>query len=74
MRLKQLARSVSESRGMIHQLNLRGLRNYIKWTEEAELVEQAMEIDEAELLRALWEAGLSSGLQEVVLEKLKKSK
>ena len=74
MRLKQLAKSVSESRGMLHQLNLRALRNYIKWTEEAELVKQVMEIDEAVLLRALWEAGLSSGLQEVVLEKLKRSK
>lgn len=70
MRLYRLAKSVSESFGLLHQSNLRVLRNYIKVTPEEELVKEMVEIKEVALLRTLWEAGLSSGLQDVVLEKL----
>jgi len=72
MKLERLARSVAESYGFLHQLNLRALRSYIKTTEEEELEKQIMLIKEAVLLRTLWEAGLSSGLQRAVLERLEK--
>ena len=71
MKLERLARGVADSYGMLHQLNLRALRDYIKTTPEEELVNQVVEIKEVVLLRTLWEAGLSSGLQGAVLEKLK---
>ena len=72
MRLERLAREVTESYGLLHQAYLRALRNYIKTTSEEELVKQVIEIKEVALLRTLWEAGLSSRLQEVVLERLEK--
>lgn len=72
MRLERMAKSVAESFGLLHQLNLRALRDYIKTTSEEELERQVMVIKEPALLRALWEAGLSSGLQGAVLERLKK--
>lgn len=72
MRLERLAKSVSESYGLLHQSNLRVLRDYIKTTLEDELVKQVEELKEAVLLRTLWEAGLSSGLQDAVLKRLEK--
>lgn len=72
MLLERMARSVSETYGMLHQMNLRALRNYIKTTPEEELIKQVANVREAILLRSLWEAGLSSGLQEAVLERLEK--
>lgn len=72
MRLERLAKSVAESYGLLHQSNLRALRVYIKITSEEELIKQVMEIKNTLLLRTLWEAGLSSGLQEAVLKRLEK--
>lgn len=73
MMLERLTLSVSESYGLLHQLNLRALRNYLKTTYEEELVEQVAEIKDTALLRALWEAGLSSRLQDAVLQQLGKT-
>ena len=72
MRLERLAKSVAESYGMLHQLELRALRSYIKTTPEEDLVKQIAEIKEVILLRTLWEAGLSSVLQAAVLERLER--
>lgn len=72
MRLERLAKSVAEATGLQHQLMLGPLRNYIKTQPEDELVKQVKDIKESRLLRILWEAGLSSGLQQAVLEQLKK--
>ena len=72
MKLERLARSVAESYGMLHQLQLTALRSYIKTTPEEELIKQVAEIKEAVLLRTLWEAGLSSGMQKAVLDRLEK--
>lgn len=71
MMLERMARSVFQSYGLLHQSNLRALRGYIKTTSEKELIQQVAEIKDAALLRTLWEAGLSSGLQGAVLERLK---
>lgn len=71
-RLERLAKSVAESYGLLHQGNLRALRSYIKTTSEEDLVKEIESIGEAVLLRALWEAGLSSELQNAVLKRLEK--
>lgn len=74
MRLERLAKSVSETYGLLHQMRLSFLRDYIKTTPEEELIKQITEIKEVALLRTLWEAGLTSGLQQAVLERLDKIK
>lgn len=72
MRLRNLAIRVAETRGMVHQLNLRALRLYIRDNVEWELEKEIQGIEASRPLRALWEAGLSARLQDVVLEQLKK--
>ena len=72
MKLKQLAKRVTESPGLLHQLSLRALRRYIKEAPIEQLVSEVEEIDDAASLRALWEAGLSSEMQDVVLKRLEK--
>lgn len=72
MTLKRYVKSTSETFGLLHQLKLRALRNYIKTTSEEQLEKELRDIEDTKLLRTLWEAGLSARLQEVVLEQLKK--
>uniref|UniRef100_A0A6H2A3G2 Uncharacterized protein n=1 Tax=viral metagenome TaxID=1070528 RepID=A0A6H2A3G2_9ZZZZ len=70
--LERMTRSVAESYGLVHQLNLRALRSYIKVTQEEDLINQINEIKEVVLLRTLWEAGLRQGLQDAVLDRMAK--
>jgi len=72
MRLAHLAKRVRDSRGLQHSSNLRLLRSYIIATDEETLVDEVKEIKDSDLLRTLWEAGLSARLQEVVLKQLEK--
>lgn len=72
MTLKRYAQRVTETYGLVHQSNLRALRYYIKEHTEVELVEEIAGLKDAVLLRALWEAGLSSVLQDAVLDRLNK--
>ncbi len=72
MSLRSLAIRVVETGGLIHQANLRALRSYLKTTSEEKLIREVKEIESGKLLRALWEAGLSSALQEAVLEQTKR--
>lgn len=72
MSLERQLKTVSEARGLLHQLALRGLRLYIKEHSEEELIKEIDKIKEAALLRFLWEAGLSASLQDAVLDRLKK--
>ena len=72
MELKRLAIRVTETYGLLHAMMIAELRRYIKETLEERLVDEIAEIKDAALLRALWEAGLSSRLQSAVLEQLKK--
>ena len=71
MPLENLAKKTREARGMAHNVNLGVLRHYIKTTSEERLVEEIGKFKDTSLLRTLWEAGLSSRLQEVVLKRLK---
>jgi len=72
MSLKSLAKRVAESFGLLHQVNLRALRLYIKEHTEEELLKEIAGIDEGKQLRILWEAGLSARLQDAVLGQLNK--
>jgi len=72
MSLRRTAIRVVETYGLVHQVNLRALRNYIKTHTEEELLKEIRDIKESPLLRALWEAGLSQRLQDEVLEQLGK--
>jgi len=74
MPLLKLAQKVTDTYGLAHSTNLGVLRHYIKTTSEDKLIEEIKKVEDAIILRALWEAGLSSKLQEVVLERLKKVK
>lgn len=71
MRLVRLAQGVSEARGLLHQVKLRALRLYIKETDEVKLEDEISRIKNARLLRVLWEAGLSTRLQAVVLKQIR---
>jgi len=70
MTLERMTQTVSESYGLLHQMTLRALRDYIKTHSREELAKEVAEIKEAVLLRILWEAGLSSELQDAVLKRL----
>ncbi len=74
MSLRRYAIRVVETRGLLHQVTLRALRLYIKTHTEEELIKEIKDMETAPQLRALWEAGLSAGLQEAVLERLVKMK
>lgn len=74
MNLRRYAIRVVETGGLLHQANLRALRGYLKREPEEHLVKEVSDIREAPLLRALWEAGLSSRMQDEVLKQLEKIK
>ncbi|MBU2249574.1 MAG: hypothetical protein KKD77_22700 [Gammaproteobacteria bacterium] len=71
MPLLNLTKKVADSFGLAHKINLEVLRHYIKTTSEEKLIEEIKEIKDASYFRFLWEAGLSAGLQQVVLQQLK---
>jgi len=60
---------VAGTKGLEHQAVLANLRNYIRTTPERELISEIMMIDSFEKLRALWEAGLPSSLQDAALRR-----
>lgn len=72
MPLLNLAKKVADSFGLKHTIHLGVLRHYIKTTLEDELVKEIKEIKTDRYLRILWEAGLSSRLQQTVLKQLEK--
>lgn len=60
---------VVETRGLEHQACLSYLREYIKHTKTDDLISHIGDIGSAAFLRALWEAGLTTELQDAVLKK-----
>lgn len=66
-RLAYYANYVATTTGFRHQSALTALRNYIKITPERELLMGIKETHRSEQLRAMWEAGLNSTLQQAVL-------
>jgi len=71
MELERLARKAREATGLEHKIQIDVLRHYLKTTSQDELIREVEKITDAELLRTLWEAGLSRILQEAVLEQLR---
>jgi len=68
--LVDYARRVAETKGIQHKTYLSMLRSYIKATPEKYLIPVIKQISNPNVLRALWEAGLNSTLQEAVAERL----
>jgi len=56
-------------RGLQHQIALRDLRNYIKTTPTKELISHIQRMTDLNALRTLWEAGLTTDLQQAVLRR-----
>lgn len=66
-RLAYYANRVNMTAGLLHQSALWNLRNYIRDTPEESLLADIKETHRSEQLRAMWEAGLNSTLQQAVL-------
>jgi len=69
MSLAYYARAVRDSRGILHQIQLRALRDHIRARSVERIIEEINAIDDVTLLRTLWEAGLPPELQKAVLER-----
>jgi len=72
MSLRELCINVLEAKGLLHQIRLRELRDYLRRTPEKDLIREIRDIIEVPQLKALWEAGLSAPLQQAVLEQLER--
>jgi len=65
-------KNMVETRGLLHARAVRTTREYIRLTDRTTLVRAIREIKKAELLRALWECGLDTYLQGIVIKQLDK--
>jgi len=80
MVLEVYLKRLLETRGFAHKEVLFRLRDYLRKTPERDVAKQIRDIWDLDLLRYLWEAGLSGYLQRVVLyqfreiEKVRKAK
>lgn len=70
-KLYEMAKAVADSRGLLHQRHLEALRLHIKTSAEDDLIEEIKRMNNIDVLRALWEAGLSARLQTVVLDRVR---
>lgn len=68
--LSYYAQRVVDGQGLIHKLMLTALRNYINSTPEQQLINEIQEIYTSAQLKALWEAGLNTALQDAVMKRL----
>lgn len=68
--LAYYAQRVAETGGLVHIMMLTNLRDYIKQTPEEKLLGEIKETYRHAQLRAMWEAGLNSTLQQAVLARL----
>jgi hypothetical protein len=65
------AKAVVDSSGLLHQRYLQALRLYIKTMAEQDLIDEIKNMNNIDVLRALWEAGLSAPLQTAVLDRVR---
>ena len=68
--LIDLTLAVAESVGLEHKMHIQTLRNYLKTTPEREILGAIRNISRQDMLRALWEAGLNTTLQQAVMRRL----
>lgn len=71
MTLERLAKRTQEATGLAHSDNLFVLRRYIKVTSDEGLIAQIEKMRDSDLIRTLWEAGLSAIVQQAALDQLK---
>ena len=74
MALRVYADKVRDSVGLAHQIALRSLRWYLKTTKLQSFKEQVNTITDINLLKTLWEAGLNSEQQKIVLARYEELK
>jgi len=74
MALRVYAEKVRDSVGLAHQIALRSLRWYLKTTKLQSFKEQVGTITDINLLKTLWEAGLNSEQQKIVLARYEELK
>ena len=74
MALRVYAEKVRDSVGLAHQIALRSLRWYLKNTKLQSFKEQVGTITDINLLKTLWEAGLNSEQQKIVLARYEELK
>ena len=74
MALRVYTEKVRDSVGLAHQIALRSLRWYLKNTKLQSFKEQVGTITDITLLKTLWEAGLNSEQQKIVLARYEELK
>jgi len=70
--LETYLKGIVESRGLLHAQAVRSARDYINLTPTNELKKAILQIKDTALLKALWECGLNTDLQRIVLKQLDK--
>jgi len=72
-RLEAYLRLAYEEDGMLHISAMQRLRRYLKRTPLPKLLAEVDAIEDLELLRILWEAGLRRELQQAVIRRLEEA-
>jgi len=67
--LERYTKATSESGGLLHKRNLAVLRNYLNTSSEDDIYVEIWQINDLELIRILWEAGLNKRLQDRALQR-----
>ena len=67
--LKDLVERTKEAQGLLYNLNMEILRNYIKTMPEDEIIKEVYQLQTLDDIRILWSAGLKSTVQHHALER-----
>ena len=70
--LSYYSQRVVDSQGLIHKMMITALRNYINNTPITQILNEIDEIYTSAQLKAMWEAGLNTTLQDAVMKRLEK--
>ena len=68
--LNDLTYQAVTTKGLEHKMAIQGLRSYIKTRTNREMLGDIRNISRQDQLKALWEAGLNTELQQAVLRRL----
>lgn len=71
MDLRRYCETLVDTIGLVHQSNLRALRNYIKMQDIESLRKEVSSLNTAPTMKALWEAGVPKNLQEAYFQRLR---
>lgn len=70
MNLRNYIIRVQETGGLVRQVDMRALRDYLRSQSEVSLIREIKGLETSRQLRVLWEAGLSSALQKATTDRL----